>query len=79
MNSMKRRLRCLFAVACATLALAVTPAWAQRGRQQEPPAEPSYALGYSLALLAAGAALFVVGRPHARVRDAQPDDSRRVS
>ena len=56
-------------VVAVMLAVGVSPAWAQRGRKEEPPAEPSYTLGYSLALLAAGAALFVVGRPHARVRE----------
>jgi hypothetical protein len=61
-------------VAVVVLAVGVSPAWAQRGRKEEPPATPSYTLGYSLALLAAGAMLFVVGRPHARVRDAALDE-----
>ena len=57
------------AVALVMLVVDVGPVWAQKRRQEEAPAAPSYTLGYSLVLLAAGAALFVVGRPHARVRD----------
>ena len=60
--------------AVVMLAVGVSPAWAQRRPKEEPPAVPSYTLGYSLALLAAGAALFVVGRPHARVREGATDE-----
>jgi hypothetical protein len=61
-------------VAVVMLVVGVAPAWAQRGRKEEAPAAPSYTLGYTMALLAAGAALFVVGRPHARVREHVPLD-----
>jgi hypothetical protein len=63
-----------FVVAGGIFLMGVAPAWGQRGKKEEAAAEPSYTLGYTMALLAAGAALFVVGRPHARVREDAPQE-----
>jgi len=62
-------------IGVAWIAIEGEAVWAQRKSKAPPaPVERSYPMGYALALAAAGAAVFVVGRPHARVQESRPDD-----